>query len=440
MGSDWIAQTLSNCVTLLSGGTPSKAESTYWNGDLPWISAKDLKSFRIADSEDHLTKAGRGQVARIVPPETVLILVRGMTLHNHIPICITTEESAFNQDVKAVLPKNGLENKYLPYLLLGNKDVLQSYVDSAGHGTGRLNTDTLNRMPFLLPPTDCQKAITHVLGTLDDKIELLRQMNENLEAMARALFQSWFVDFHPVRKKADGLPTGLPKEIEDLFPSEFEDSELGEIPKGWNASVTSAIYKVTIGKTPPRKESRWFSTSENDIPWISIKDMGNASVYVKDASEYLTVEAVERFNVVRIPQDTVVVSFKLTVGRVAITQRAMLSNEAIAHFLRKADTYLSSEFLYCYLKSYDFGELGSTSSIGTAVNSESIRSIKILVPTPEVHSAFSEHSKFVFHQIAQNLDQLQVLTKLRDSLLPVLISGDLELSDDMISQILEPAK
>ena len=88
-----------------------------------------------------------------------------------------------------------------------------------------------------IPPPREQRAIAHILGTLDDKIELNRRMNETLEAMARALFKSWFVDFDPVRAKAEGRDPGLPKPLADLFPDSFEDSELGEIPKGWRASV-----------------------------------------------------------------------------------------------------------------------------------------------------------------------------------------------------------
>src|SRR6185437_15207677 len=102
-----------------------------------------------------------------------------------------------------------------------------------------------------LPPIHEQRAIAHILGTLDDKIELNRRMNETLEAMARALFKSWFVDFDPVRAKAEGRDTGLPKHIADLFPDSFEDSELGEVPKGWTVGCVDDEFDLTMGQSPP---------------------------------------------------------------------------------------------------------------------------------------------------------------------------------------------
>ena len=116
------------------------------------------------------------------------------------------------------------------------------------------------------------------------------------------------------------------------FPYSLEESELGEVPSGWSYEKASDLYQVTIGKTPPRKETWWFSESNRDIPWLSIKDMGSAFVYAMETSEYLTRDAVDTFNVRVVPRGTVLVSFKLTVGRVAIAPFEMLTNEAIAHF------------------------------------------------------------------------------------------------------------
>lgn len=108
---------------------------------------------------------------------------------------------------------------------------------------------SLRRIEIPLPPLPEQHAIAHILGTLDDKIELNRRMNETLEAMARALFKSWFVDFDPVRAKAEGRDTGLPPEISDLFPDEFEDSELGEIPKGWGVRTLAQVFEINPSRT-----------------------------------------------------------------------------------------------------------------------------------------------------------------------------------------------
>jgi len=287
----------------------------------------------------------------------------------------------------------------------------------------------LRTIEIPLPPLSEQRAIAHILGTLDDKIELNRRMNETLEAMARALFKSWFVDFDPVRAKAEGRDPGLPQPLADLFPDSFEDSELGEIPRGWEVKSAGEVFDVAIGKTPPRKEPQWFSTDPSDLPWMSIKDLGNCDVYISQVSEYLTRDAVARFRVRRIPDGTVVLSFKLTVGRVAITDGEMLSNEAIAHFLPRAKVVVGRQYLFSYLQRFDYERLGSTSSIATAVNSDSVRSIPVLVPDLATHEAFDHATAPLFFRIKSLERESRTLAALRDTLLPKLISGELRVED-----------
>jgi type I restriction enzyme S subunit len=285
----------------------------------------------------------------------------------------------------------------------------------------------LGRLVVPVPPLAEQKAIAAVLGALDDKIELNRRMNATLETMARALFQSWFVDFDPVRAKLDGRPpAGLDPATAALFPDSFQDSELGHIPKVWQVKTADEISVVGIGKTPPRKEHQWFSEEPADVPWMSIRDLGEAGVFISKTSEFLTPEAVEKFRVRRIPDDTVVLSFKLTMGRVAITDGEMLSNEAIAHFRLNPETPFGSAYLYCYLKGFGYDQLGSTSSIATAINSDMVRGIKILVPSKEVADAFERTIAPLFAQMKTIQSQSRTLATLRDTLLPKLLNGELQ--------------
>jgi type I restriction enzyme S subunit len=293
----------------------------------------------------------------------------------------------------------------------------------------------LRTIEIPLPPLPEQRAIAHILGTLDDKIELNRRMSETLEQMARAIFKAWFVDFEPVRAKMEGrwrrgesLP-GLPAHLYDLFPDRLVPSELGEIPEGWEVKHAGKLFDVAIGKTPPRKEHHWFSTDPRDIPWMSIKDLGQAGVFISKVSEYLTPAAVERFRIRRIPDGTVVLSFKLTVGRVAITDGEMLSNEAIAHFLPREGTFLSSEYLYCYLRTFDYESLGSTSSIATAVNSDSVRAIPLLIPVSSVHDGFLRTARPLFLRLRALQRESRTLAALRDALLPKLIRGEVRVKD-----------
>ena len=215
-----------------------------------------------------------------------------------------------------------------------------------------------------------------------------------------------------------------------MVSSDFSErsSVLGEIPKGWKVEALGDVTNISIGRTPPRKEEEWFSTNDEDIKWISIKDMGNCGVYIVNTSEYLTQESVEKFNIPIIPQNTVILSFKLTVGRVTITSEEMLSNEAIAH-LKLIDNSLNPEYIYLLFKQYNFDELGNTSSIGTAVNSKIIKMISLVVPDEKSISHFHKIITSIFQKIKLNTHQLQTLTKTRDALLPKLMSGKIRVQE-----------
>jgi type I restriction enzyme S subunit len=254
-----------------------------------------------------------------------------------------------------------------------------------------LKPSDIEMLDILLPPLPEQRAIASVLSSLDDKIDLLHRQNRTLEAMAEALFRQWFVE------------------------------EAGE---GWEEVQLKEVTDIAIGRTPPRKESQWFSTNPIDVKWISIKDLGNDGIFIFNTSEYLTQEAVQTFNIPIIPKDTVVLSFKMTVGRVAITAEDMLSNEAIAHFKFSNKTPFTKEFLYLFLKTYKYDSLGSTSSIVTAINSTMIKEIEIVIPDKEKMNSFQEKTEPIFNKIGQNQSQIRTLTRLRDTLLPKLMSGE----------------
>jgi type I restriction enzyme S subunit len=304
-----------------------------------------------------------------------------------------------------------------------------------GTSNPTLSRDSFGAQLFPVPPLAEQNAIAHILGMLDDKIELNRRMNATLEAMARALFQSWFVDFDPARAKLDGRkPAGLDAATAALFPAKFQESPLGPIPHGWELKTADEISTVAIGKTPPRKEHHWFSENPSDVPWMSIRDLGEADVFISRTSEFLTPEAVEKFHVKRIPDDTVVLSFKLTMGRVAITDGEMLSNEAIAHFRLNPQTPFGSAYLYCYLKGFGYDQLGSTSSIATAINSDMVRGIRVIVPPKGIAQAFEQMVKPLFSQMKSIQQQSCTLATLRDTLLPKLLSGALRVALTNVSQ------
>jgi len=215
----------------------------------------------------------------------------------------------------------------------------------------------------------------------------------------------------------------------------FIDSELGPIPEGWEVKELGNEFDITIGRTPPRKEPEWFSENHG-IKWVSIKDMGHSGAYIFNTSEYLTHQAISSKKVPVVPENTVMLSFKLTVGRVAISTEKMATNEAIAHFSKDSNTRISSEQLYLALKSFDYDSLGSTSSIATAVNSKTVKSMRIVIPSEEVCESFQKEVVPLFKMIKNNSCEIETLTSLRETLLPKLISGEVRVKD-VESQVAE---
>ena len=279
-----------------------------------------------------------------------------------------------------------------------------------GGTRGNINAKTYGQMPVTLPSKERQDRIVEICKSLDDKIEVNKRINDNLEQQAQALFKSWFVDFEPFK---EGM---------------FVDSELGMIPESWRVCSAETIFKINIGKTPPRKEQQWFSNINNgNVKWISISDLGSNEIFIEDSKEYLTKEAISKFNIIVVPEDTILVSFKLTVGRVGISNCELTTNEAVARFYLPKSYF--REYTYLSLKKYNYARLGSTSSIATAVNSKIIKNMKLLIPPVTIISEFSKRINPLFNAIRIYENEIRNLSKIRNTLLPKLMSGELKIND-----------
>ena len=235
-----------------------------------------------------------------------------------------------------------------------------------------------------------------------------RRRNDNLEQQAQALYKSWFVDFEPFK---DG---------------KFEESEIGLIPEGWHVGKAEDFYEINIGKTPPRKEHEWFTLDKSQNIWVSISDLGSDGRFLFDSSEYLTDKAIQKHNIVLVPEDTVLLSFKLTIGRVGIAGTQLTTNEAIARFITNS---VNREYTYFLLKNFNYSKLGSTSSIATAVNSKIIKAMVVLMPSNECLLNFKKLVGPIIDGIKKNEEEILRLTELRDTLLPKLMSGELKINE-----------
>ena len=280
--------------------------------------------------------------------------------------------------------------KYFYYLML-QIDLLKL---NEGTTIPSLRTETLNRIELEVPEKIIQDKVISILQPIEEKIELNNSINNNLLEQVLTLYRNRFIDTVNDKRRI---------------------------------CRADEYFDISIGKTPPRKEPQWFSTNHQDVTWVSISDMGTCGLYISSSSEQLTREAVDRHNVKIVPDNTVLLSFKLTVGRIAITNGEMTTNEAIAHF--KTDKKKVNEYLYCYLKCFNYQTMGSTSSIATAVNSKIIKGMPFVVPTDDELIDFHNVAAPMFAKIKDNQIESENLTVLRDTLLPKLMSGELDVSN-----------
>ena len=262
----------------------------------------------------------------------------------------------------------------------------------------------LGELKVAFPPLHIQRRIAGILSAYDDLIEVTQKQIALLELAADRLYREWFVDLH--------------------FPGHEHVCVADGLPEGWEKNRADAFFEITIGKTPPRAEPRWFTGGRDGVPWASISDMGSAAAFLFETEEGLTNEAVSTHHVKVVPPGTILVSFKLTVGRVAIAAAAMCTNEAIAHF-RIADEDIR-EYTYCYLRNFHYETLGSTSSISKAVNSKIIKAMPFIMPDRSVVERFSQQSRPIFRQIELKQRMILDLRTARDQILARLMSEGLD--------------
>ncbi len=272
-----------------------------------------------------------------------------------------------------------------------------------------------------------QQAIAQILGTLDDKIELNRKTNDTLEAMAKALFKSWFVDFDPVRAKAEGRPAGLPNEISDLFPDSFEESELGRIPVGWRVAPVGEVVECVGGSTPSTSEPDYWDGGE--YFWATPKDLsGLSEPFLLDTAKKVTAEGVQRISSGILPAGTVLLSSRAPVGYVACSCVPISINQGFIAI--KAGPEMPSSYLlnWCIDNVQQFKDR-ATGTTFPEISKAAFRPIPLLVPDSPVLKEFDRSVQAVYESVISNMKESALLVKVRDTLLPKLISGELRIPD-----------
>ena len=404
----WPVVPVSEVATAIIGGTPSRKVAEFWNGNIPWATARDVAAVqarRLYQAQERITKQGlESSAAKLMPEGTVIITSRGTVG----ALAQLGEEMAFNQTCYALLPNHRLDNLFLYYALSATLEEMRGLTYGTVFET--ITRRTFENWEIPLPPLPEQRAIAHVLGSLDDKIELNRRMNETLEEMARALFKSWFVDFDPVRAKMEGrwrrgesLP-GLPADLYDLFPGRLADSELGQIPEGWEVKMLGDVIELAYGKALKAGDRKggdipvygsngqvgWHDEKLVDGPGIVVGRKGNPGIVTWSHTDFF-------------PIDT-------------------------AFYIVPQGSDLSLLFLFFALTYQGLPSVSADSAV-PGLNRNLAYMNKQNIPDRTIIDAFSFHAASIFARRHCLEEESRALAAQRDALLPGLVSGQVRVQD-----------
>ena len=349
---------------------------------------------KVVRSGDYLEK---GDIVFVRSNGNKELVGRCMMIDSDIPVTY----SGFCINLR-LNDKKKFNSVYFNYLFRTRQFRKSMTGTAVGANIQNLSQSRLGSCEVNVPDVETQKDIATILSRYDSLIENYRKQIKLLEEAAQRLYKEWFVDLH--------------------FPGHETTKIVDGMPEGWEMKTAQEFFIMSIGKTPPRAEKEWFTMCATDVPWVSISDMKDV-MFVNETNEHLTKEACEKFNVKIVPEGTILLSFKLTVGRVSIADIPVCTNEAIAH-LRKGGTNWR-EYTLLYLRDYHYDSLGNTSGISKAVNSTIIKNMPFLMPSEDVLNNFSDKIAPTFNNIKNLSSQIRLLTEARDRLLPKLMSGEI---------------
>ncbi|KUG16634.1 type i restriction-modification system, specificity subunit s [hydrocarbon metagenome] len=326
-------------------------------------------------------------------------------------------------DIWVVRPKAGVDSGFLFYLMASDIFIEPLVRASEGTKMPRAKWDFAISLEFPLPPLPEQQAIARILGTLDDKIELNRRMNETLEAMARSIFKSWFVDFDPVQAKAKGRePAGMDAETAALFPDSFEETDPGIVPKGWRTGIIDDLcLLIENGGTPKRMEPKYWHGGT--IPWFKTGELNDGPLI--DSEEAITEHGLSNSSCKLWPKNTILIALYAspTVGRLGILEAPGTANQACSALLAKPEY----GYLFLFYKLLFSREELQNVAVGAAqqnISQQVVRHHEILIPSQETAFAFQQIIEINYSMRVINEKQSRILAAIRDELLPRLLSGE----------------
>ena len=421
MAGEWKKFQLGQIGSVVTGRTPPGTLPEYFGDAVPFVTPSDMDGRRkVHETARSLSVQGSEILKRVIVQRGVAVSCIGWQMGKAVLIDMP---AATNQQINTLVPEPKLaDDLFVYYALTSERDAIFR-LGAGGSRTPILNKSGFEAFEITLPPLAEQKAIAAVLGALDDKIELNRRMNATLEAMARALFQSWFVDFDPVRAKLDGRkPIGLDETTAALFPDSFQESSLGHIPTGWDVCPLSEKIQLLSGGTPKTSEPTYWN---GDIPWYSVRDApSETDVWVIHTDKHVTKLGIANSAAQVFPEKTTIISARGTVGKLALTAVPMAMNQScygVRGITGYGDyfTYYSLREATAQLQQRTHGTVFDT------ITTETFQTLDCIFPTPKITAAFDKLVEPLLDQIRENLHQSRTLATMRDTLLPKLLSGEL---------------
>ncbi len=402
MSSEWKTFVLRDVASIIGGGTPSTKEATYWDGNIPWLTPKDLSSHTgmyVKRGERSITKAGLdGSSAKIVPPGTVLFTSRAPIGY----LAIAEQAISTNQGFKSLVLNTEQDNRFFYYLLRFHTPDIEAI--ATGSTFKEISGSALGSFEVTIPSYGEQTKIADILTTLDDRIELLRETNATLEAIAQALFKSWFVDFDPVRAKQEGRePEGMDADTAALFPDSFEESELGLVPKGWKIGKVDNILSRLSAKVRYTKDQ---IITDGVIP-IYEQGAGILLGYHNGPAQFLADERNPAF---------------IFGDHTCVTHLSCEPFDISQNVIPLKGKDRATLWVYYAVKDKQAFQEYRRHWMELIVKD-------IVIPTPQICEAYANIVSIYHLKMESNVHQLRTITSIRDTLLPRLISGQLRIPE-----------
>ena len=404
---EWKEVKIGDLGQIITGKTPKTAIRENWGGKIPFLSPSDDMSNKTSPvTARTLTELGVAEVAKcLIPANSICVSCIGSDLGKVVK---TDRELVTNQQINTIVPHSNIDSDFVYYLMcIVGKEL--NYISKTSTAVPIINKSTFSDWDIVIPrEKEDQRRIASILSSLDRKIELNNKINADLEEMAQAIFKNWFVDFEPFK---DG---------------KFVDSELGMIPEGWKVGRLDEIADIVGGSTPSKAKPEYYT--QKGIAWLTPKDLSNhPAVYTSRGEIDITEEGYNSTSTKLMPKGTILFTSRAPIGYISIAQNDICTNQGFKSLVpKKAGTC----FLYCFLKYVTpVIENKSTGSTFKEASGSLMKSLQVIMPEQKVFEDFETIVSPLFARIESLEKENSRLSTLRDTLLPRLMSGELEVPE-----------